>query len=205
MQRAKPWLQGLSRRTLRDIDPISFSDAENFIYKLITAKTWPYKTRTEFYHARDKALMALCFLTMGRIHEVLKLTKRQFDFSSDPGFIVIHNYNVGKRKETTIRQFGKTYIDVPLSEKSRFTPLIVDHLNNIDIDDRLFPFSRYRAWTIIKHVTGLWCHWFRSQAQSFKVNKVGNPMIVSDIYKVSISTMAGYYKGEWKDHKDKLA
>jgi len=38
--RAKPWLQGVGRRTLRDVKR-TWSPQE--IYDLITAKQWPYK------------------------------------------------------------------------------------------------------------------------------------------------------------------
>lgn len=203
--RAKPWLQGLSRRTLRDIEPIPFHEIEDMIYSLVINESWPYSINTgkaAFYHARDKALMSLCFLTMGRIHEVVKLHKRQFDYSNDPEFLIIHDFNVGKRKEETIKRYGKTYIDIPISKRSRFIPFIKDHLSNIE--DLLFPFKRARAFQIIKHSTGKWCHWFRSVAQRFYVNKLENPMVVSSMFEVDINTIVKYYRGSWKDHKDKL-
>lgn len=205
--RAKPWLQGLSRRRLRDVDMIPFNEIETTIYDLIINKSWPYSKNTgryQFYVDRDRALISICFLTMGRIHEVLKLRKRQFDFNSekDPNFLVIHDFNVGKRKEKTIRATGKTYIDIGISKNNRFIPFIKTHL--INVNEQLFNFSRYRAWTIIKHNTGLWCHWFRSQSQRFYVDKLGNPMHVSDMFKVDIQTIVQYYRGSWRDHKDKL-
>jgi len=76
----RPWLVGVSRRTNEDIKKrLSLEQ----IYNLITAKSWPYKTGLDFYPIRDKALMALLFLTAGRISEVLSLTKEQFDFEAD--------------------------------------------------------------------------------------------------------------------------
>lgn len=206
-KRAQIWLQGLSRRTLRDIEPIPFHEIEDLVYSLIDSDPWighrdePYRTNKEFYEARDKCLLTLCFLTMGRIHEVLQLQKKQFDFS-DPEFLVIHDFNVGKRKEKTIRQYGKTYIDIPISKQSRFLIFIRKHLLNVE--DQLFLFGRYRAFQIIKYNTGLWCHWFRSIAQRFYVNKLENPMVVSDMFKVNIQTISEYYRGSWMDHKDKL-
>lgn len=203
--RAHPWLQGLSRRTLRDIEPIPYHEIEDTIYELVVNESWPYSERFDrhlFYHTRDKALMSLCFLTMGRIHEVLKLRKVQFDDTTDPEFMIIHDFNVGKRKEKTIKRYGKIYIDIPISKLSRFLPFIDAHLENVE--DQLFRFSRYRAFAIIKYNTGLWCHWFRSIAQRFYVNKLGNPMHVSDMFKVDINTIVEYYRGSWKDHKKEL-
>lgn len=202
LPRAKPWLQGTSRRTLQDIEPIVYRQIERRIYNMIYEEHWPYKVRIPFYVARDRALMALLFLTMGRIHEVLKLTKSQFDLVSNPKFVIIQNYEVGKRKKATIRRFGRTYIDIPISKKSIFMKTITDYLEVSD--EKLFKFGRYRAWQIIKHVTGLWCHWFRAQAQSFYVNKLGNPAVVSDMFKVKIETIMFYFRGLWMDHQDKL-
>lgn len=201
-ERAKPWLQGLSRRTLNDIDPVRGQDVENIIYILITGDTWPYKTKTDFYYTRDKALMSLCFLTMGRIHEVLTLRKSQFDFNSIPGFLVIHNILIGKRSKKTVSQFGKTYIDLGISLDNRFLPFITEHLSQVD--DKLFNFSRYRAWTIIKYVTGKWCHYFRSMSQRHYLYKLGNPATVSNIFKVDVRTILHYTTDTWEEHKEKF-
>lgn len=147
-------------------------------------------------------MMALLFMTMGRIHEVLKLTTEQFDMSSEPDFIVIRDFNIGKRKEKTVRRYGKTYVDIPISKDSIFLPLITTHLNQAK--KRLFKFGRNRAYKIVRHVTGLWCHWFRAQSQSFYVNKLGNPMVVAKMFKVDIKTIQEYYRGTWRDHTEKL-
>jgi len=76
----RPWLVGVSRRTNEDIKRrLSLEQ----IYTLIISKSWPYRVGLDFYPIRDKALMALLFLTAGRISEVLSLTKEQFDFKAD--------------------------------------------------------------------------------------------------------------------------
>lgn len=70
------WLVGVERRTNEGIKKRLGLEQ---IYNLITSRTWPYKERREFYYKRDRALMALLFLTAGRTSEVLSLTKEQFD------------------------------------------------------------------------------------------------------------------------------
>lgn len=82
------WLVGVSRRTNEDIKKRLGIEQ---IYNLITSERWPYKTYQDFYHTRDKALMALLFLTASRITEVLSLKKEQFDFQADKNFIIIRN------------------------------------------------------------------------------------------------------------------
>lgn len=93
----RPWLVGVKRRTNEDIKKRLGVEQ---IYSLITSKIWPYKERREFYYKRDRALMALLFLTAGRISEVLPLTKEQFDFQADRNFIIIRNVVLVKRLRT---------------------------------------------------------------------------------------------------------
>jgi integrase len=92
----QPWLVGVKRRTLEDIKAHLGLQQ---IFNLINAKTWPYKTDMENLHRRDLCLMALLFLTAGRISEVLSLTKEQFDFQADPNFTIIRNMLIFAKKK----------------------------------------------------------------------------------------------------------
>jgi hypothetical protein len=123
----------------------------------------------DFYHARDRALMALLYLTCGRITEALSLKKSQFVMDEDPGFIIITNMIVVKRKKKQ-RKAPPIRAEVPLPKEgplAKFTKLVVEYLNVLPGDARLFEFKRRRAWQIVKYTTGKWCHYFRSQGESW--------------------------------------
>jgi len=203
-----PWLIGVERRTLRDI---KYRLTPYQIYDLITAKTWPYKTNPNFYHCRDRALMAILFISGGRIHETLRLIKGQFDFKADPDFIIIRNFYVGKRKKKTLQRYGQLLREVPLPKNPdailyRFTKLIVDYLNLLKSnDDLLFKFGRIRAWQIVNHCTGRWNHWFRAMSLSWFANLIRNPYAVAQMLGIeNVNTIMWYFTGTWQDYRDQL-
>ena len=159
------------KRTLKDID--RWLEPEE-IYKLITARVWPYKETPQFYHTRDRALMSLYFLTGGRNNEVLRLKKSQFTVQKD--FVVIKGMHISKRTKRVIARYGaKVTKRVPIylprfKSLEPFTQLVIDYLNLLQPrskDALLFNFSVRRSHQIIKFVTGKWVHWFRAMSENF--------------------------------------
>ena len=199
----QPWLVGVKRRTLEDIKEFL---RPSQIYSLITAKTWPYKTQWNFYHARDKALMALLYLTCGRITEVLSLKKSQFVMDEDPDFIIITNMIVVKRKKRQ-RKAPPIRAEVPLPKEgplAKFTKLVVDYLEVLPEDAELFEFKRRRAWQIVRHITGKWCHYFRSQGESW-YGKIYDVFGLKEFVKVtSIETLGDYVQAPWRQYRNRL-
>jgi len=206
------WLVNVKRRTNEDIKE-RYSIKQ--IYDLVTSKAWPYKTNESFYITRDKALMSLLFLSAGRISEVLSLTKEQFDFEADRNFVIIRNMVLVKRlkmrKGKPVKHRTSPIRDeVPLPLRgplSKFTRLVLDYLNLLsDPKAKLFNFKRHRAWQIVNYVTGEWCHWFRSQAESYYGKYVFNtPFALRDFVGISdIESLGPYVKTEWRDYKDQL-
>jgi len=209
----QPWLIDVKRRTLEDVK--AHLGLEQ-IYNLITSKTWPYKLNVEKYHKRDRCLMALLFLTAGRISEVLSLRKEQFDFQADPDFILIRNMILVKRLKT---RKGKPVkhttspirdeVALPLSGPlSKFTKLVKDYvmIGISDPEAKLFCFGRRRAWQIVNYITGQWCHWFRSQAESYYGKYVyTSPFALRDFVGITdIESLGPYVKTDWRDYQDKL-
>jgi len=224
----QPWLKNVRRRTLEDVK--AHLGLEQ-IFNLIMAKTWPYKMDMENFYRRDRCLMALLFLTAGRISEVLSLVREQFDFQADPNFIIIRNMILVKRlktrkgkpvKHTTspIRDEVALPLHGPLS---KFTRLVEDYVLSIsDPKAKLFPFSRRRAWQIVKHTTsdlvwkdfrgkgkdvkGAWPHWFRSQSESYYGKYVyTSPFALRDFVGITdIESLGPYVKTNWRDYEDKL-
>jgi len=208
----RPWLEDVKRRTNEDIkERLSIEQ----IYNIITMETWPYKTQQAFYQARDRALMSLLFLTAGRISEVLSLTKEQFDLDADRDFIIVRNMLLVKplktRKGKAVRHRTAPIRDeVPLPKEgplSRFTKLVQDYLDLMsDPKERLFKFKRHRAWQIVNYVTGEWCHWFRSRAESYYGKYVFNaPFALRDFVGASdIESLGPYVKTQRRDYEKKL-
>lgn len=208
----QPWLIGVVRRTNEDIkERLGVQQ----IYNMITGRTWPYRTEQDFYHTRDRALMGLLFLTAGRISEVLSLKKEQFDSQADRNFIIIRNMILVKRLKTrkgkpVKHKTAPIRDEVPLPLKgplSKFTRLVQDYLSLIEEPkEKLFNFKRHRAWQVVNYITGQWCHWFRSQSESYYGKHVFNtPFALRDFVGVSdIESLGPYVKTQWRDYGEKL-
>jgi len=201
----QPWLIGIKRRTLNDV----YFLRPNEIYEIITNKTWPYKTNKEFYEKRDRALMALLYLTCGRISEVLSLRKKQFDLESEPDFIIIRNMVVVKRKKKAKRKSRAIRDEVPLPKEgplAPFTKLVLEYLQLIEnSEDKLFNIGRNRAYKIVRYVTGQWPHWFRSQGESWYGKVFSNIFALKDyVGVVSAEVLSDYVKTDWREYRKAL-
>ena len=213
---------GTDHRTVEKLQ-IFLSPQE--IFKLINIREWPYKGRgfdrqrsIVKYHARDKAFMALLFLTSGRVNAVLRIRKGQFKEIEelqhrykfiDPDILILENFQVSKRKKGK----QKPVIDIPLpriGNLSPFTKLVEDYLSYLSgepDETKLFPFGQSRTWVIVNHYTGgydkdgdlvgKWCHWFRSQSLSYNVNLIGSELRVAKQRGIeNPQTIAHYQKGD---------
>ena len=189
------------------------------ILEIFTEKHWPYKgghigdivgredireQRRNKFRFRDNALCALLFLTSGRINEVLRLTRDQFIEYSDPDILLIDQFWVSKRKKGKIHPTP----DIPLPRVGTFAPftaLVEEYLDLLEPDEILFTFTTSRAWSIVKHKTGLWCHWFRTQSLSYQVNLLRSATAVARQRGIeNPRTIMHYYRGEWEQFKEEL-
>jgi len=192
------------------------------VYDLITRKEWQYKggqfnkKGTQYgrdkYHSRDKALLALLYLTSGRINEVLRVKKNQFfemeDIpyykSPDENILILKDFFVSKRKK------GKKnpILDLPLPRLgylASFTELVEDYLRYLSPKKKLFKFGTSRGYVITNYITGKWNHYFRAQSLSFQVNLIGSAMRVAKQRGIAnATTISHYYRGEWLVDKDKV-
>ena len=201
----QPWLIGVKRRTLDDVEFQRPSE----LLEMIENKTWPYKTNWEFYECRDRALLSLLYLTCGRITEVLSLTKKQFVFDEDPDFIIIKNMIVVKRKKKAKRKRRSIRDEVPLARAgplAPFTQYVTEYLKRLnDSNQKLFNFGRHRAWQIVRCITGKWCHYFRSQGESWYGKVFPNIFALKDfVGVVDASTLSDYVKTDWRDYRAEM-
>lgn len=207
-QRAQPWLQGVSRRTLQDVKR-TWSPEE--IYELITARSWPYRTWAPHYQKRDRAFLSLLYIVAGRIKEVLSLRKSQFDREADPQFVIIRNMLTEKVGSKSRRRPFREEFPLPREGPLKpFTDLILDYLVDLGYEEeRLFPFKRQRGWRIVKHVTGKWPHWFRAQGERLYADMIakGQAGVFRMMELLNIAkpeTIAQYVKPKWKEYKEKF-
>lgn len=187
------------------------------VYDLVTSKTLNYKSDPSFYHARDKALLALLYLTAGRISEVLKLRKSQFDSETDKDFIIIRDMKVVKRRKKTLKKHGVPLREVPLPLNGKlapFTRLVMEYLKLVKDNTMLFPshkkerehMSRIRAWQIVNGITGQWCHYFRSQAESHYGRVFKDVIALANFVRVvNVQTLSEYVKTSWEDYRLELS
>lgn len=198
------------RRTNKDIDRY-YPPAE--VLELIERGIpWNYRRNSERYLIRDKGLMSFVYMMSCRINEALQVEKSQFNFETDPEFIVVRDFKISKRTLRIIAREGIPRISFGLpivGPLKRFTEIFLEwfYLSEKNRENPLvFPgIGRYRAWQIIKHHTGKWCHWFRAQRLSYLVNEIRSDTATAKMLGIkNPRTISHYYQGEWKDHKDAL-
>jgi len=68
--------------------------------------------------------------------------------------------------EYRLKLGGEAEAGTGISPLSKFTELVMEYLKVLPEDAKLFEFKRRRAWQIVSHVTGKWCHYFRSHAKA---------------------------------------
>lgn len=193
-----------SRRTLKDVKR-TWSPEE--IYELITGDTWPYKTWMSHYHCRDRALLSLLYLTAGRVSEVLSLRKKQFDLEEDPDVVVIKNMLTEKIGEaSSCLPYRETFPLPKQGPLAPFTELVLEYLERLKHpEQKLFPFSRQRAWQIVEHITGKWPHWYRAQGERLWGKLLKDIIELRDLVNVAdIRTLAKYVKTDWRESKEKF-
>jgi len=199
---------GARRRTIRkakESGELEYMRPSDIYLMIVRGPDWPYKTKTHFYHTRDRALLALLYLSSGRINEVLRLRAGQFQpDEEDHDILLIHGFYVSKRKE------GKPHpiLDIPLprvGNLGHLTRLVEDYLELLEPEDKLFKFGRSRGLAIVKYKTGKFCHYFRAQSLSYFVNLLRSTVAVAQQRGVeNPQTLAHYYHGNWRQFKNEL-
>lgn len=127
--------KGMGRLTLSHIKEYP---TPTILYKdLMLSPGWDYKTNMQRFQMRDRALASLLYLGDFRISEVLSLKKEQFTIHED--YVHVKSVLVGKRKANMV-QYREAMLPLK-GERAVFTRLILDYLELLKPEDRLFPFS----------------------------------------------------------------
>lgn len=197
-------MTGTNRRTLKDI---SYYPSPDEIYKtLMLSDGWPYKTNRQFYLMRDRSLVALLYLLALRISEVLRLRKNQFKLLDNlddrievRGIKLSKSRIKGKPRKEQFRQVN--YLPL-IGDRSMLSDIIIDYLNVIEEDEKLFKFGNVRAWQIVTTLTDNTCHWFRAFGEEYLYDKWGKDLLaVADYVKVDPRTLQEYIRRRYEKYK----
>jgi len=189
------------RRTLTEIQ---YYPRPYEIYKdLMMSPGWKYKTKPEEFLRRDRALAAILYVGELRVSEAIRLKKNQFENREDHIFVKAIRLSKRKPGKVAYREAR-----LPLTgERAKFTELILDYLNTLDDDQRLFPWSlkervyvlkrKYttkdgqvknyrsvqlvgtkRAWQIVNALLPNWTqHWLRAFGEDFLYDKFDHDIL----------------------------
>lgn len=106
---------------------------------------------------RDQALIAVFYILGCRVSEALALKKEDIILNSDD--TVSFRLVALKREERSVVPFKHT---ITINYDSSFMKYILDYLEILDKDQKLFQISRSQVWRIITKLNGkAWCHLFR--------------------------------------------
>ena len=188
------------RRTLKYIT--HYPTPRQLYEKIIYGKMWQYKTNTEYYHTRDKALVALTYLLAGRISEILRLKTSQF--YTEKARVIVQSIQLSKsyKKDKPRNDLYRQEAWLPLEGKRSALSLLVTEYIAICKTERLFPFGRTRAYQIISTITGEPCHWLRAYGENFLYDEWEKDILaVADYIKVDVQTLQRYIRRSYAKYK----
>lgn len=164
-------------------------------------------SRLAFLEERDKALFSFLVLSCCRINEVLRVKRSQIDRDSDEDFVLIHSFQVSKRKKNA-KEFIAT-LPITKSRKSvlyPFTKAFLDHALKVG-DGSIFNIRTGRARQIIYSFDpGLFPHFIRACSLTYFLNKLQNPFAVCRIFGVKkVETLSRYYTTTYKAYREELS
>ena len=107
---------------------------------------------------RDRALIALEYLTGARVSELLQVKRIQIEkvYKINSDFIQINNVPTLKRRKPMIRT-----VLIPVLREKDYLLVVLEYVNRLDAEQILFPMTRQRAWQIVHDNTGYFNHFFR--------------------------------------------
>lgn len=189
------------RRTLKYIQ--RYPTPRQIFNTIVTAPGYNYKTDKQFYQVRDQSLPALTYLIAGRISEVIRLARSQFELV-DPGVLVSgiklsKSTKAGKPRREQYRQEAILTLD---GERAPLTKLVIKHLDQLGPKELLYNFGRVRAYQIISGITGEPCHYLRAYGENYLYDNWDQDLLaVADYLKVDPATLQHYIRRSYKKYK----
>jgi len=191
-------VDGTDRRTLGEIK--SYPTPQKLCGQIVSSSGWPYKDKDneDFYLKRDRALVSLLYLLALRISEGLRLTRKQFSIDQKNDRIKVESIKLSKpRKKGKPRKHEyRLEAWLPLKgEREPFTRLVMDYLELLGPEDRLFSFGNSRALQITHAILGIPCHWLRAYGEDYLYEMWDHDILaVADYVKVEPRTLQEYIR-----------
>lgn len=129
-------------------------------------------SRGEFTKEEHKALLAVLYYFGIRISEALSLTKSSFTIEQDTLYVKVERLKHSRKTQELSVLLDRPYVNY-----------IVDLVNSIQYDDKLFPFSRVTGWRIVRKAIDRYPHFLR-------LNRITN------LFKPTPERPQGYSIGE---------
>lgn len=168
---------------------------------------WNYKAMREYFQLRDRALVCVLYLCALRVSEALRLTKSQFRVEEEKGRVKVVGILLSKKKEHSIVKYREAWLPLSsgslLTGRQKMTEIVLEDLNGLDDEERLFPFGRSRAWQIVHSISPeFWCHLFRALGENFLYDAWDHDMLaVSDYVKVNPRTLEKYIRRSYEKYR----
>ena len=123
---------------------------------------------------RDQALIVFCYLSGGRISELVKARKKgtrfnkyeypgvkkeqvKIEYYNDKAFVILYQIPILKRRGT----IPMRNIPIPFEHDKDMASILLTYVGGLKDDQALFPITRQRAWQLIRKHTGWFPHYFR--------------------------------------------
>ena len=196
---------GKDRKTLKDIP--YYPEPEEIYDLIMQSEGWLYAWKKDFYLARDRALAALLYLGGLRISEAIRIRKSQF--VKKKGYVLVRAVKLSKsRVKDKPRRVQFREVQLPLKgEREKLTMIVLDYLQLIGDQARLFPFSleknKYgqivgckRAWQIVNALLPEFtAHWLRAFCEDYLYDQWDRDLLaVADYVKIDPRTLQEYLR-----------
>jgi len=150
---------------------------------------------------RDRALVACAYLMALRLSEALRLRKSDFSLARDPmtgeEFISLRRIKLSKSKlkqRPRKHQYREGWLPLR-GERAPLTKIVLDYLELLEEDEKLFKFKNSRAWQIVTTLVGYPPHYLRAWGEDYLYSAWEKDAVaVSDYIKVDIRTFAEYVR-----------
>lgn len=204
---------GLRRKTLKGIP--YYPSPQELYDAILNSPGWPYKHESPSLVARDRALVALLYLTGLRVSEAIRLTKGNFERKEN--HIYIKGIELSKVKvKGVVRRIQFRDAKLPLiGERAHLTKLVMDYVDILENpEERLFPWSLEknqwgqiiggkRAWQVVKAILpNHTCHWLRAYCEDYLYGQWGSDMLaVADYFKVNPRQLQQYIRRRYERYQ----